>query len=537
MGTSRKPTPRADEADPASGAAASIVDGRPPGPRHAPAVIVAVVIAAVVGLSLWYLPGRSRCWSRARPTAPASTSRRASTGGWPGSPVARGQNVAAGTVLVGIDNPELVAKLRRGRGGESGGGRRAGAHQGRHPRRGHRPAQGRDRPRRGRPDPGAADLRPRPGARGHGSSRRSPSSTRPPTRSTWRSAAWTRPSSPTRRRWPASPREEHGIAQANVAKAEAAIATLKALVDQLSVTAPIAAQVYRSRSKSARSSLPGVPLLSLVDLADIWLRFDLREDLVRGLKVGDRFAVRVPALGDRERRGRGRVIAAKGEYAGWRATRATGDFDLRTFEIRAYPVDSGRGPAARDERLHRLDGRARVRPPRAPRAGCWSRRARCAGSGATAWRCFLLLGVPLIAFAVLGLHLQQRRRARARRDVVDADRSATSRLFVQTIAPAPGIAVAERADDLDARDPGDPLRRRRSPRSISRRDFERDLLAGRRPQVVAFYNAPVFHPRQHRRRRACASAIAAAAAGGCAARRGRRRPGRAPGRWWSSNTC
>ena len=34
-----------------------------------------------------------------------------------------------------------------------------------------------------------------------------------------------------------------------------------------------------------------------------------------------------------------RVIAAKGEYAGWRATRATGDFDRRTFAIRAYPVD------------------------------------------------------------------------------------------------------------------------------------------------------------------------------------------------------
>ena len=34
---------------------------------------------------------------------------------------------------------------------------------------------------------------------------------------------------------------------------------------------------------------PGVPLLSLVDLSDVWLRFDLREDLVKGLKVGDRF--------------------------------------------------------------------------------------------------------------------------------------------------------------------------------------------------------------------------------------------------------
>jgi HlyD family secretion protein len=32
-----------------------------------------------------------------------------------------------------------------------------------------------------------------------------------------------------------------------------------------------------------------------------------------------------------------KVIATKGEYADWRATRATGDFDLRTFEVRAYP--------------------------------------------------------------------------------------------------------------------------------------------------------------------------------------------------------
>ena len=34
-----------------------------------------------------------------------------------------------------------------------------------------------------------------------------------------------------------------------------------------------------------------------------------------------------------------KLIATKGEYASWRATRSTGDFDLRTFSIRAYPVD------------------------------------------------------------------------------------------------------------------------------------------------------------------------------------------------------
>ena len=84
---------------------------------------------------------------------------------------------------------------------------------------------------------------------------------------------------------------------------------------------------------------PGVPLLSLVDLSDVWLRFDLREDLVKGLKVGDRFEVRVPALGDQAITVEVRTIATRGEYAGWRATRATGDFDLRTFEVRAYPVE------------------------------------------------------------------------------------------------------------------------------------------------------------------------------------------------------
>jgi HlyD family secretion protein len=48
--------------------------------------------------------------------------------------------------------------------------------------------------------------------------------------------------------------------------------------------------------------------------------------------------VRVPALHDRVVELEVRVIGAKGEYTGWRATRATGEFDLRTFEIRAYPT-------------------------------------------------------------------------------------------------------------------------------------------------------------------------------------------------------
>ncbi len=70
----------------------------------------------------------------------------------------------------------------------------------------------------------------------------------------------------------------------------------------------------------------------------MWVQFDLREDLLRDLKQGSRFDVQVPALGNRIVELEVRVIAAKGEYTGWRATRASGDFDLRTFEIRAYPT-------------------------------------------------------------------------------------------------------------------------------------------------------------------------------------------------------
>jgi HlyD family secretion protein len=133
--------------------------------------------------------------------------------------------------------------------------------------------------------------------------------------------------------------EEHKIAEANVVQAQAKTETIKALVDQLRVSAPIASQVYRIDVEDGEVVTPGVPLLSLVDLADTWLGFSLREDLIADLKVGDRFAVRIPALGDRSIVAEVRLIAAKGEYAGWRATRATGDFDLRTFAIRAYPVE------------------------------------------------------------------------------------------------------------------------------------------------------------------------------------------------------
>jgi HlyD family secretion protein len=134
-------------------------------------------------------------------------------------------------------------------------------------------------------------------------------------------------------------KEEHEIATANVGKALADIKAVEAIIDQMTVYAPVASQVYQRNVEPGEYVSPGVPLITLIDLNDLWIHFDLREDLVKTIKVGDRFDVRIPALADRRITVEVRLIASKGEYASWRATRATGDFDLRTFSIRAYPVD------------------------------------------------------------------------------------------------------------------------------------------------------------------------------------------------------
>jgi HlyD family secretion protein len=134
-------------------------------------------------------------------------------------------------------------------------------------------------------------------------------------------------------------REEREIAVANVGKAVADVKAVQSIIDQMVIYAPVASQVYQRNVELGEYVAPGVPLVTLIDLNDLWIHFDLREDLVKTLKVGDRFRVRIPALSDRRILVEVTQIAMKGEYASWQSARDTGDVDLRTLSIRAYPVD------------------------------------------------------------------------------------------------------------------------------------------------------------------------------------------------------
>jgi HlyD family secretion protein len=310
---------------------------RPTGSATAAAAIVTVILAAIVGLSIWYLARPEPLIVQGEADATRIDIAARVDGRVGKRPVERGQNVTAGQLLFEIDNPELVTKWRQAQAGvdvakaqlanilvgtrvEIVSQKKAALESAQSNFQladktyarikdlagtGNAPLQRLDEvtnslevARRGQD---SAQLAYDEAVNG-------------------------------------ATKEEREIARTNVLQAQASVDTIKADVDELTVKAPIAAQVYQIGAELGEYVSPGVPLLSLYDLNDVWLRFNLREDLVKGLKVGDRFKMRAPALGDQEIEAEIKLVETRGEYAGWRATRATGDFDLRTFEVRAYPV-------------------------------------------------------------------------------------------------------------------------------------------------------------------------------------------------------
>lgn len=307
-------------------------------PPRASVLIVILSVVGIVVLSLWYLVQRPPLLIQGEADATRIDIAARVDGRVAELPVDRGQNVTAGQVLVTIDNPELLTRLKEAEAARSVAqadfkrievGTRAEVIASRRAAleaaeaNAHLAAQTYDRTKQltnrdfasvQKLDEATATL---------DMARRSQQQAKLSLEEAI--AGYTA--------------EERGVAKSSVAKAEAAIATLQTQVAEMVVKAPTNAQVYRRSAEVGEFVSPGVPLLSLVDLSDVWLRFDLREDLLKGLKVGDRFEVKIPALGDKPITVTVHNIATRGEYAGWRATRATGDFDLRTFEVRVHPVE------------------------------------------------------------------------------------------------------------------------------------------------------------------------------------------------------
>lgn len=132
--------------------------------------------------------------------------------------------------------------------------------------------------------------------------------------------------------------EDKAAAQALVSRAQGAVQEVEAYMKETALVAPISGEISEIFPKQGELVGTGAPIMNIVDLNDIWFSFNVREDLLNDLKMGTEIAVKIPALNNQEAKLKISYIKALASYATWKATKTTGEFDAKTFEVRAKPV-------------------------------------------------------------------------------------------------------------------------------------------------------------------------------------------------------
>lgn len=122
---------------------------------------------------------------------------------------------------------------------------------------------------------------------------------------------------------------------ANVNKARAALNEAESYLDEAYVKAQCDGEITDTFAEEGELVNAGYPIVEVVDMNDSYVVFNIREDLLSPLAIGKSFEVTIPAIAQKEQSVKTYYISALGDYATWRATKVRGDFDLKTFELRA----------------------------------------------------------------------------------------------------------------------------------------------------------------------------------------------------------
>lgn len=135
-------------------------------------------------------------------------------------------------------------------------------------------------------------------------------------------------------------KEDKEAAAAMVNVARGGVAEVEALLEDSYLTAPCAGQIETIYPHVGELVSLGAPIMSVLRLDDKWVTFNVREEYLEDLTMGKEIDIMIPALGKKEAKARIYYIADLGSYATWRATKSTGDWDSRTFQIKARTLDS-----------------------------------------------------------------------------------------------------------------------------------------------------------------------------------------------------
>ena len=121
--------------------------------------------------------------------------------------------------------------------------------------------------------------------------------------------------------------------------AKGGVQEVQSFLEDQYLTAPCDGQIDQIYPKESELVGLGSPIMSLLRVDDKWVTFNVREELLNDIAVGQKIRVMIPALDKKEIDAEVYYIRDMGSYATWHATKATGDWDSRTFQVKARPTD------------------------------------------------------------------------------------------------------------------------------------------------------------------------------------------------------
>jgi HlyD family secretion protein len=133
-------------------------------------------------------------------------------------------------------------------------------------------------------------------------------------------------------------REDRLATTALLEQARGAVAEVQSYIEESSLVAPISGQIAERFPEVGELVGTGAPIMNLIDLNDMWVTFSVREDLLSQMKMDTEVKAVIPALDNQEVTLKVYFLKDMGTYAAWKATKVRGQYDIKTFEVRARPT-------------------------------------------------------------------------------------------------------------------------------------------------------------------------------------------------------
>ena len=137
-------------------------------------------------------------------------------------------------------------------------------------------------------------------------------------------------------------REERAAAAAQVNQARGAVQEVRSYIKETIQIAQTEGEVSEVFPKVGELVGTGSPIMNIAIMKDMWGTFNVREDQLKGMTIGKTFDVYVPAL-DKTIPMKVYYMKDQGTYATWKPTKSTGQYDLKTCEVKARPVNTVEG--------------------------------------------------------------------------------------------------------------------------------------------------------------------------------------------------